>query len=472
MSILNILISILLIRLTILIEKPLFVFELFRHGARGPFSLDSNNKDTFGEIWDNPEQLTNIGRRMHYILGYRNHKRYVEELEFLSKRFDPHELYLISSDVNRTIESGICHLQGLYPPNDPYAEKINDNQIKFLQPPINITQNIQKKIDELNAKKYPLPYSISSIPFHIYHDLEKRFNVYDSPDCFDTIRPIKEKNLNINQIKDMVNEFDKKYKESFNLFLNQKGNFSFPNIIDMCDQFTSDYIDGRNLSILYKYNININDFSDFCGRVADTDFMYYLYGDEKKEINQMYMSPMLSEMLTYLKNRINSDITKENIDKNLNKFSNPKFIMISGHDTTISGLEIFINYTFNKSYKYIRPTFASNLFFEVYKINNSTSSFKEYEVHYIINDILVDKFNLYDFIYNIEKKLWNKKKISDFCKFDIKNNDSRTLWIIILSIISFILLVFVIILLIKYIKKSDQDLSFLELGIGIRNDTH
>ena len=184
------------------------------------------------------------------------------------------------------------------------------------------------------------------------------------------------------------------------------------------------------------------------------------------------MSPMLSEMLTYLKNRINSDITKENIDKNLNKFSNPKFIMISGHDTTISGLEIFINYTFNKSYKYIRPTFASNLFFEVYKINNSTSSFKEYEVHYIINDILVDKFNLYDFIYNIEKKLWNKKKVADFCKYDIKNNDSRTIWIIILSIISFILLVFVIILLIKYIKKSDQDLSFLELGIGIRNDTH
>ena len=460
MSILNILISILLIRLTILIEKPLFVFELFRHGARGPFSLDSNNKDTFGEIWDNPEQLTNVGRRMHYILGYRNHKRYIEQLEFLSKRFDPHELYLISSDINRTIESGICHLQGLYPPYDKYAEKINDNQIKFLQPPINISQNIQNKINELNNQKYPLPHLISSIPFHIYNDLERRFNLDESPDCFNTIRPIKEKNLNIKEIKDIVKEFDINYKESFNLFLHQKGNYSFPNIVTMCDQFTSDIIDGRNLSILIQHNINIHNFSDFCGRVADIDFIYYLYGDEKKEINEMSMSPMLSEMLTYLKNRINGDINKENIDKNLNKFSNPKFIMISGHDTTISGLEIFINNTFNKSYNYIRPTFASSLFFEVYKINNSTSSFKDYEVHYIINDNLITKFNLYDFIYNIEKKLWNKKKIADFCKFN-SINDSRIIWIIILGIICFILLIIAIILLIKYMNQNYSNMDNL-----------
>ena len=460
MSIFNKLISILLIRFTILIEKPLFVFELFRHGARGPLSLNSNNQDTYGEKWDSPEQLTNVGRRMHYILGYRNHKRYVEELEFLSKRFDPHELYLISSDINRTIESGICHLQGLYPPNDPYAEKINDNQIKFLQPPINISQNIQNKINELNNQKYPLPHLISSIPFHIYNDLERRFNLDESPDCFNTIRPIKEKNLNIKEIKDIVKEFDINYKESFNSFLHQKGNYSFPNIVTMCDQFTSDIIDGRNLSILIQHKINIHNFSDFCGRVADIDFIYYLYGDEKKEINEMSISPMLSEMLTYLKNRVNGDIKKENIDKNLNKFTNPKFIMISGHDTTISGLEIFINNTFNKSYNYIRPTFASSLFFEVYKINNSTSSFKDYEVHYIINDNLITKFNLYDFIHNIEKKLWNKKKIADFCKFN-SINDSRIIWIIILGIICFILLIIAIILYLKINKSNDVKLTNL-----------
>ena len=450
MSILNILISIILIKLAILKDELLFVFELFRHGARGPLSLNSNNQDTYGEKWDSPEQLTNVGRRMHYILGYRNHKRYIEQLEFLSKRFDPHELYLISSDINRTIESGICHLQGLYPPYDKYAEKINDNQIKFLQPPINISQNIQNKINELNNQKYPLPHLISSIPFHIYNDLERRFNLDESPDCFNTIRPIKEKNLNIKEIKDIVKEFDINYKESFNLFLHQKGNYSF----------TSDIIDGRNLSILIQHNINIHNFSDFCGRVVDIYFIYNLYGDEKKEINEMSISPMLSEMLTYLKNRVNGDIKKENIDKNLNKFTNPKFIMISGHDTTISGLEIFINNTFNKSYNYIRPTFASSLFFEVYKINNSTSSFKDYEVHYIINDNLITKFNLYDFIYNIEKKLWNKKKIADFCKFN-SINDSRIIWIIILVIICFILLIIAIILLIKYMNQNYSNMDNL-----------
>ncbi len=460
MSIYNKLISILLIRFTILIEKPLFVFELFRHGARGPISLNSNNKDTYGEKWDSPEQLTNVGRRMHYILGYRNHKRYVEELEFLSKRFDPHELYLISSDINRTIESGICHLQGLYPPNDTYAEKINDNQIKFLQPPINISQNIQNKINELNEKKFPLPYLISSIPFHIYNDLERRFNVYASPDCFNTITPIKEKNLNINQIKDIVKEFDLNYKESFNLFLNQKGNYSFPNIITMCDQFTSDYIDGRNLSYLSDYKLNILEFNEFCGRVADVDFIYYLYGDKNREVNRISVSPMLSEMLVYLKKRVNSELNKEDIDSNLNIFSNPKFIMISGHDSTISGVEVFMNFTFNSIKKYIRPTFASSLFFEVYSKDNA-SSIKDYEVHYIINDEELAVFQLNEFIDKIEGNLWNKEQISDFCKFNNSDNDSKTIWIIILSIICAILLICVIVLFVRSKKKQDMRITKL-----------
>ena len=135
----------------------------------------------------------------------------------------------------------------------------------------------------------------------VCNELERRFNVYDSFDCYNTVRPIKEKNLDIQEIKDIENEFNLKYTNSFNLFLKQIGNYSFPNIVTICDQFTSDYIDGRNLSYLSDYKLNILEFNEFCGRVADVDFIYYLYGDKNREVNRISVSPMLSEMLVFSK---------------------------------------------------------------------------------------------------------------------------------------------------------------------------
>ena len=450
-----------LIKLSKSEKKPTFVFELFRHGARGPITLDSESKDTFGEKWNSPEQLTSVGRRMHYILGYRNHERYVEQLNFLSKTFNPHEIYIISSDINRTIESALCQLQGLYPPNDDYAIKLNENQLKFADPPIqNKSDKINNEIKKLNDIYAPLPYFISTGPLHIFHELERRFNVYDSFDCYNTVRPIKEKNLDIQEIKDIENEFNLKYTNSFNLFLKQIGNYSFPNIVTICDQFTSDYIDGRNLSYLSDYKLNILEFNEFCGRVADVDFIYYLYGDKNREVNRISVSPMLSEMLVYLKKRVNSELNKEDIDSNLNIFSNPKFIMISGHDSTISGVEVFMNFTFNSIKKYIRPTFASSLFFEVYSKDNA-SSINDYEVHYIINDEELAVFQLNEFIDKIEGNLWNKEQISDFCKFNSSDNDSKTIWIIVLSIISGILLICVIVLFVRLKKKQDLRITKL-----------
>ena len=450
----NILIFIFLITISKSNKTPIFVFELFRHGARGPMTLDKSSKDTYGHKWSAPQELTLIGKRMHYISGFRNHERFIDNMTFLSKTFNPREIYLISSDLNRTIESGISHLLGLYPPDDIYAETLNEEQQKFSNPPIILSEKINIEINKLNNQNSPLPQFISTIPFHIYNDIDKRFNIYDSPDCIETVNIIKEKNLNLEKIKNIENEFEKNYKDSFNAFLKQKGNYSFPIITTMCDQFISDYIDGRDLNDLTNYNINIDNFYEFCGRVADTDFQYYIFGDEKKQINEMSMSPMLSEMLVYLKNRVYADLYNVTIDKNLNDFSKPKYIMVSGHDITICGIEIFINDAFGKNYSYIRPKFASSLFLEVYKKEHPLS-YDDYEVHYIINDEIVDIFKLSDFITNIEKKIWMKSQILEFCKMNIKGKDYRILVIVILSILCFLLIFALIFLIIQTRKKND-----------------
>ena len=111
------------------IQKPIFMFELFRHGARSPMSLDSESKDSYGFQWSSPEQLTLVGRRMHYILGYRNNERYIQKMNFLSKNYNPHEILLISSNINRTIESAFCQLQGLYPSEFNKDIKLNKKQM-------------------------------------------------------------------------------------------------------------------------------------------------------------------------------------------------------------------------------------------------------------------------------------------------------------------------------------------------------
>lgn len=52
-------------------SKLLFVWEQFRHGARGPWiSVDPiTGLDFIGEKWTGEGELTPLGTRMHYLLG-------------------------------------------------------------------------------------------------------------------------------------------------------------------------------------------------------------------------------------------------------------------------------------------------------------------------------------------------------------------------------------------------------------------
>ena len=169
-------------------------------------------------------------------------------------------------------------------------------------------------------------------------------------------------------------------------------------------------------------------------------------------------------MLIYLKNRVEADIYNKSIDSKLNDFSNPKFFMISAHDSTVWGLEIFLNEAFQKSYEYIRPTFASSVFIEVYRINENATSYNDYEVHYIVNDKSIDIYNLSDFLNVTENKVWKYQQILDFCKVKIGNNTgyAKTVWIVVLSILVFTLIVAIIIISIKLCKKSKLNFKLAE----------
>ena len=67
---------------------------------------------------------------MEYILGLYNRRRYITgENPFLSKKFDPHEILVFSTNVNRTLLSVTSQLQGLYPASPEIGDKLTPEQL-------------------------------------------------------------------------------------------------------------------------------------------------------------------------------------------------------------------------------------------------------------------------------------------------------------------------------------------------------
>lgn len=89
-----------------------FAFELVRHGARAP--IEDRNLDLFpvGEGLLTPE-----GMRQRNLLGQYKRKRYVDEWGLISATLVPDEIHMMSTDVNRTVQSGYSEYMGLYPPS-------------------------------------------------------------------------------------------------------------------------------------------------------------------------------------------------------------------------------------------------------------------------------------------------------------------------------------------------------------------
>jgi lysosomal acid phosphatase len=59
--------------------------------------------------------LSQEGKERHFKLGQLNRERYGD---FLSETYNPDEIYVRSTDVDRTLMSEECHLAGLFQPND------------------------------------------------------------------------------------------------------------------------------------------------------------------------------------------------------------------------------------------------------------------------------------------------------------------------------------------------------------------
>ncbi|XP_076816585.1 prostatic acid phosphatase-like [Clavelina lepadiformis] len=98
-------------------NEPELVFAnlIWRHGSRS--ALYSYPSDPYNNkpIWpQGPGQLTQVGMRQEYELGRFFRQRYGK---LLSEEYKRSEIYIRSTDVDRTLMSAECNMAALYPPS-------------------------------------------------------------------------------------------------------------------------------------------------------------------------------------------------------------------------------------------------------------------------------------------------------------------------------------------------------------------
>ena len=381
-------------------DNLFFILEHFRHGARSPCTGEFiNNTDELGGKWQNYGALTKIGIKQHFLLGKENRKRYTN---FISKYYNPKEIKIYCSNYNRTMMSAQSQLLGFYniynfdeiKRNDDIIgeEKIENNiSLNSIIPPINLFKNIyNKKGDNFQiifSEKFKCNYQKEMI--------EKNIKEIDQLKSFDKINNIKD-NFNKNYLKYFSKEFNMTdYTSEY------KGMYKF------CDMFICYYFDDgynkQRLNKIEKNNkeLNTTELLNLCYDFFHEKF-FKVEGEEyAKESSNIIMSRMMKKIAYFMQSRI---------DKKNQKYIGydaPKFVLYSGHDDTLTQMQLFLNKYFNINTEWV--PFASTQIFELRKYGNI------FYVELYYNNKLKMNITFKQFSDNIFKYAMSDEEIDEKC---------------------------------------------------------
>ena len=389
-------------------KNLIFVMTHFRHGARSPTHLDSKNLDLLGEEWDKEGALTGVGKRMQYLLGYRNRLRYVDQYNFLSEKYNSTEIKVVSSYKERAQESILAHLQGLYPPNKNLGETLNEKQINNADPPVNI-EDPEIDREKIELGNNTLPNSMTIIPF-------ESIDISSNKSCRG------EGTDNSSNIIAVVNKFNELYLEKFSEFINSdnQNNYTFEEVGDICSDYICSYVDGRSMTTFSEF-IDLDEFYNFC-----MDVFLLKVGETKVTSN-------ITEYAfgTYFM-RLLVDFTKLKVDEDIGKSEsssiNPKMLIISGHDTSMSTHQFFLQFALGKSVDFFRTTtFTSQMAFEIERNNDDKTDrdYSDYFISYYFNDELLLNMTLDEFFNKVEPHILSDEEINSICNFDTDSDGDK-----------------------------------------------
>ncbi|XP_041987886.1 prostatic acid phosphatase-like [Aricia agestis] len=126
-----------------------FVAVIFRNGDHMPVDCFPSDRYRNKSVWPAPPgYLTNTGNKQHYMLGKYLRLQYSD---LLSKIYDPEEVLVQSTDVDRTLMSAEANLAGLFRPT---GKQVWDMQMPWQPIPVHTRP---EHLDEVLAMKRPCP---------------------------------------------------------------------------------------------------------------------------------------------------------------------------------------------------------------------------------------------------------------------------------------------------------------------------
>lgn len=437
-------------------EKLLFVWEHFRHGARGSYKLlDYKNwKDILDEKWNGEGELTPIGMRMLYLLGVATRKKYKN---FLSTKYNPNEIFVISTNVNRTLMSAHSNLQGLYyksKQENIFKNKINDNCI--------LNNNYSRLM-----KNTDINFEMNVFPVNIYDEKDLKFLLHKTEVC-PGISPYLKKLRKTESIQKIYNDIYRTTNEKFGKYIskfmnkNYIGNYNFDRIKGICDSFIADYFDGREITNIKNSGINLDLFYEHCLNISLIASYYNYYGKPNEKTVEIGISPTFREIFEYMDKRISLDekgIPDEIIS------SSPKFVIVSSHDVSLAAFDLFLEEKFG--IKYSRADYASSQIFELWK-NLKTGN---YIVKYLINLEIAGIFDFYNFKNKVLKELYTQEQIKNICFTDKSNdNENKNRKILMFYNVILILIIFIIICLVIILRNHKKKKNaMIKINIEMEN---
>ena len=392
-------------------EKLLFVYQQFRHGARQPYrSFDDKNwKDLLKENWKGYGELTPLGMRMHYLLGINTKLKYEEFLN----GYNPNNIRIRSTDVNRTILSGLSTLQGLFNNSGNYI--LNENQIKkgiILNK--NYSEKISDKIKSLG--KNSVEGGFGFYPNYIFPtNYNHQYNIFRRTDCPGIEKYINEIK-NSDEIKKLTFEISEKINNSYGeyifKFFNKSGVeeplylYDYDKLFDIADTFITDYFNGRELKDFNNTGINMEDFYNECLNISFIESCYRTFGISPTKLLYLSISPIFHSLFNYIDKRIEID---KNPKSEINLSDSPKFILTSGHDNSLGLNDLFLKHEFNLNFE--RPLYSQSQVYELWK----NESDNKYYIKYLVNQKLKATFVYEEFKSKVESKLYSQEKINEIC---------------------------------------------------------
>lgn len=476
-------------------SKLLFVLEHFRHGARNPCdNLDGEGKDYMGKKWNKLGELNEIGTRMHYVLGLYVFEKYKN---FLSKTYNPFEIHVSSTNLPRTIQSAMAHTNAFYY-NKGKEVSVNWDDTKYY-PPVDSTNNIEKKIQDLDKSSLPSDYQ--TMPIHIFHPADHDFLLQEENGDCSKVKSQRSQNLkNSPKVQDKVETFNKTYGKALLKFQNRypKGeideknqtilnekyltNFTYYNYI--CDHFIADYTQGLDLTDLESNltlsdpSLNLISLEKNCQELLSVKLFDVVFNSDQSKFTRMTQTPPMRKMINYFNNRRDLSLlsfipNKTNVTDKIEK-GKPRFVIWSGHDTTVGGTQMFFN-ELNKELNVscdpnsepskigescennitqfkVNPTYAGNVFIEFHIndtfLNDETKNitnedeFDKYNnnffVKYYINGQEYYTYNYTEFLNAANKILASDSEVESYCGFEYRKETRRTSLSITLLILIFI----------------------------------